>query len=127
MAADLAEVVALSNRFGADAMFVRAGGGNSSVKADGVVYIKPSIEGLLALALVVGGLVVDQAKRDHGLCERAVISLELRAVAAAATVDAPATSAAACSAGGAGCNRILSEDRNEEVWAMLYPRQKEVT
>ncbi|MFN8629299.1 MAG: hypothetical protein U0838_02970 [Chloroflexota bacterium] len=32
-----AEVVALSNRFGADPMFVRAGGGNSSLKADGVL------------------------------------------------------------------------------------------
>lgn len=47
---DLDEVVALSNRFGADAMFVRAGGGNSSVKADGVLWIKPSGVPLATLA-----------------------------------------------------------------------------
>ncbi len=38
----LAEMVELSRRFGADPEFVRAGGGNSSAKADGVLYIKPS-------------------------------------------------------------------------------------
>ncbi len=46
----LAEVVALSNRFGADPAFVRAGGGNSSVKADGVLWIKPSGVPLATLA-----------------------------------------------------------------------------
>jgi len=40
--AELAELIDLSNRFGADPLFVRAGGGNSSVKADGVLWIKPS-------------------------------------------------------------------------------------
>jgi rhamnose utilization protein RhaD (predicted bifunctional aldolase and dehydrogenase) len=38
----LADMVSLSRRFGADAAFVRAGGGNSSAKADGVLSIKPS-------------------------------------------------------------------------------------
>ena len=38
----LTEMVALSRRFGADPAFVRAGGGNSSAKADGVLSIKPS-------------------------------------------------------------------------------------
>lgn len=39
---DLTEVIGLSNRFGADPMFVRAGGGNSSVKVGGALWIKPS-------------------------------------------------------------------------------------
>ena len=55
----LAEMVDLSRRFGADPQFVRAGGGNSSAKADGVLYIKPSgvslatltEESLIALAI----------------------------------------------------------------------------
>ena len=38
----LREIVALSNEFGADPAFTRAGGGNSSAKADGVLWIKPS-------------------------------------------------------------------------------------
>ncbi len=38
----LAEITALSNEFGADPLFTRAGGGNSSAKVDGVLYIKPS-------------------------------------------------------------------------------------
>ena len=36
------QVVAMSQRFGRDTEYSRGGGGNSSVKADGVVYIKPS-------------------------------------------------------------------------------------
>lgn len=55
----LAEMVELSRRFGADPEFVRAGGGNSSAKADGVLSIKPSgvslatltEESLIALAI----------------------------------------------------------------------------
>jgi len=55
----LAEVVQLSRRFGADPEFVRAGGGNSSAKRDGVLFIKPSgvslatikVESLIALAI----------------------------------------------------------------------------
>lgn len=55
----LAEMVALSRRFGADPEYVRAGGGNSSVKADGVLSIKPSgvslatltVESLIPLAI----------------------------------------------------------------------------
>jgi rhamnose utilization protein RhaD (predicted bifunctional aldolase and dehydrogenase) len=38
----LEELVALSRRFGADPEFARGGGGNSSVKVDGVLYIKES-------------------------------------------------------------------------------------
>ena len=38
----VAEMIELARRFGADPAFVRAGGGNSSAKADGVLYIKPS-------------------------------------------------------------------------------------
>lgn len=55
----IAEMVELSRRVGADPEFVRAGGGNSSAKADGVMHIKPSgvslaaltAESLIALAL----------------------------------------------------------------------------
>jgi rhamnose utilization protein RhaD (predicted bifunctional aldolase and dehydrogenase)/NAD(P)-dependent dehydrogenase (short-subunit alcohol dehydrogenase family) len=38
----LNDLVALSRRFGEDPEFARGGGGNSSVKADGILYIKPS-------------------------------------------------------------------------------------
>jgi rhamnulokinase len=44
------EIIGLSNHFGADPMFVRAGGGNSSVKVDGVLWIKPSGVPLATLA-----------------------------------------------------------------------------
>ena len=36
------QIIEVSNRFGADPAYVRAGGGNASVKLDGVLYIKPS-------------------------------------------------------------------------------------
>ena len=36
------DVVGLAHRFGADPEFARGGGGNISVKADGILYIKPS-------------------------------------------------------------------------------------
>ncbi|MBB1514446.1 class II aldolase/adducin family protein [Tessaracoccus sp. MC1679] len=39
---ELAEITALSHEFGANPAFTRAGGGNSSAKADGVLWIKPS-------------------------------------------------------------------------------------
>ena len=45
----ITEMVGLSRRFGADAEFVRAGGGNSSAKVDGVMHIKPSGVSLAAL------------------------------------------------------------------------------
>jgi rhamnose utilization protein RhaD (predicted bifunctional aldolase and dehydrogenase)/NAD(P)-dependent dehydrogenase (short-subunit alcohol dehydrogenase family) len=45
----LRDLVALSRRFGEDSEFARGGGGNSSVKADGVLYIKPSGTSLAAL------------------------------------------------------------------------------
>jgi rhamnose utilization protein RhaD (predicted bifunctional aldolase and dehydrogenase)/NAD(P)-dependent dehydrogenase (short-subunit alcohol dehydrogenase family) len=41
--------VALARRFGEDPEFTRGGGGNSSVKVDGVLYIKPSGTSLAAL------------------------------------------------------------------------------
>ena len=55
----LAETVELSRRFGADPEFARAGGGNSSAKAHGILSIKPSgvslatltVESLIALAI----------------------------------------------------------------------------
>jgi rhamnose utilization protein RhaD (predicted bifunctional aldolase and dehydrogenase)/NAD(P)-dependent dehydrogenase (short-subunit alcohol dehydrogenase family) len=40
--APLRDLIALSRRFGDDAEFARGGGGNISVKIDGVLYIKPS-------------------------------------------------------------------------------------
>ena len=46
----LAEVAALSRHFGSDPAFTRGGGGNSSGKADGVLYIKPSGVSLATLA-----------------------------------------------------------------------------
>jgi rhamnose utilization protein RhaD (predicted bifunctional aldolase and dehydrogenase)/NAD(P)-dependent dehydrogenase (short-subunit alcohol dehydrogenase family) len=45
----LNDLVALSRRFGKDPEFTRGGGGNSSVKADGILYIKPSGTSLAAL------------------------------------------------------------------------------
>lgn len=56
----LETAASLSRRFGADPQFSRAGGGNSSVKSDDVLYIKPSgvslasitPESLMPLALV---------------------------------------------------------------------------
>jgi rhamnose utilization protein RhaD (predicted bifunctional aldolase and dehydrogenase)/NAD(P)-dependent dehydrogenase (short-subunit alcohol dehydrogenase family) len=51
----LAELIELSNRFGRDPEFSRGGGGNSSFKADGILYIKPSgvpLASLTAEALV---------------------------------------------------------------------------
>ena len=45
----LSDLVALSRRFGEDPEFARGGGGNSSVKADGILYIKPSGTSLAAL------------------------------------------------------------------------------
>jgi rhamnose utilization protein RhaD (predicted bifunctional aldolase and dehydrogenase)/NAD(P)-dependent dehydrogenase (short-subunit alcohol dehydrogenase family) len=38
----LDEMIGVARRFGEDAAFSRAGGGNASAKADGVLYIKPS-------------------------------------------------------------------------------------
>ena len=38
----LRDAIEMSQRFGRDPEYTRGGGGNSSVKADGIVYIKPS-------------------------------------------------------------------------------------
>jgi len=50
VAALLEEVVRLSRRFGLDAEYTRGGGGNSSGKEAGVMYIKPSGLSLAALS-----------------------------------------------------------------------------
>ena len=39
---ELDELIAVARRFGRDTEYSRAGGGNASVKVDGVLYIKPS-------------------------------------------------------------------------------------
>ena len=39
---ELDELIAVARRFGRDTEYSRAGGGNASVKMDGVLYIKPS-------------------------------------------------------------------------------------
>ena len=44
------ELIDLSRRFGANPEFARGGGGNSSIKVDGVLYIKPSGVSLATLA-----------------------------------------------------------------------------
>jgi rhamnose utilization protein RhaD (predicted bifunctional aldolase and dehydrogenase) len=36
------QLIEVANRFGADTEYSRAGGGNASVKVDGVLHIKPS-------------------------------------------------------------------------------------
>ncbi len=51
VAALLEEVVGLSHRFGLDAEYTRGGGGNSSGKAGGIVYIKPSGLSLAGLSV----------------------------------------------------------------------------
>jgi NAD(P)-dependent dehydrogenase (short-subunit alcohol dehydrogenase family)/rhamnose utilization protein RhaD (predicted bifunctional aldolase and dehydrogenase) len=45
----LRDAVQMSQRFGRDPEYTRGGGGNSSVKADGIVYIKPSGVSLAAI------------------------------------------------------------------------------
>ena len=47
---ELDELIDLSRRFGANPEFARGGGGNSSIKVDGVLYIKPSGVSLATLA-----------------------------------------------------------------------------
>lgn len=49
------ELIEVANRFGADPDYSRAGGGNASVKVDGVLHIKPS--GVPLATLVAGDLV----------------------------------------------------------------------
>jgi rhamnose utilization protein RhaD (predicted bifunctional aldolase and dehydrogenase) len=51
VAALLEEVVRLSRRFGLDAEYTRGGGGNSSGKEDGMMYIKPSGLSLASLSV----------------------------------------------------------------------------
>jgi rhamnose utilization protein RhaD (predicted bifunctional aldolase and dehydrogenase) len=46
----LDELIALAQRFGRDPEFSRGGGGNASVKADGILWIKPSGVPLATLA-----------------------------------------------------------------------------
>jgi NAD(P)-dependent dehydrogenase (short-subunit alcohol dehydrogenase family)/rhamnose utilization protein RhaD (predicted bifunctional aldolase and dehydrogenase) len=47
---DFEELIAVANEYGSNADWVRAGGGNASVKADGVLHIKPSGVPLATLA-----------------------------------------------------------------------------
>jgi rhamnose utilization protein RhaD (predicted bifunctional aldolase and dehydrogenase)/NAD(P)-dependent dehydrogenase (short-subunit alcohol dehydrogenase family) len=47
----LDELIDLADRFGRDPAYSRGGGGNASVKSDGVLYIKPSGVPLAALAV----------------------------------------------------------------------------
>ena len=49
LSAHLDDLITLSRRFGEDPEFARGGGGNSSVKVDGVLYIKPSGTSLASL------------------------------------------------------------------------------
>ena len=72
-AALLDEMIDVARRFGADVQFSRAGGGNASAKADGVLYIKPS--GILLAELTTDVLVplamapllaLLEAGREHG-------------------------------------------------------------
>ncbi len=53
--AALDELIAVARRFGRDPEFARGGGGNASVKVDGVLYIKPS--GVALATLAAGDLV----------------------------------------------------------------------
>ena len=48
--ADLDELIDLARRYGRDPAFSRGGGGNASVKVDGILYIKPSGVALATLA-----------------------------------------------------------------------------
>ncbi len=48
--AALDELIGVARRFGCDPEFARGGGGNASVKVDGVLYIKPSGVALATLA-----------------------------------------------------------------------------
>ena len=43
------DAIEMSHRFGRDPEYTRGGGGNSSVKAGGIVYIKPSGVSLAAI------------------------------------------------------------------------------
>jgi rhamnose utilization protein RhaD (predicted bifunctional aldolase and dehydrogenase)/NAD(P)-dependent dehydrogenase (short-subunit alcohol dehydrogenase family) len=89
----LEEVVGLSHRFGADPEFARGGGGNSSVKADGVLYIKPS--GTSLEELTPESLIPLDIKRLLELLDRspgrpvAGGTEEVFEVAVAARVDVP--------------------------------------
>ena len=51
----LDELIGMARSFGSDPEFARGGGGNASVKADGVLYIKPS--GVALATLAAGDLV----------------------------------------------------------------------
>jgi rhamnose utilization protein RhaD (predicted bifunctional aldolase and dehydrogenase) len=53
--AALDELIEVARRFGRDPEFARGGGGNASVKVDGVLYIKPS--GVALATLAAGDLV----------------------------------------------------------------------
>lgn len=83
------ELIAVANKYGADPQFSRAGGGNASVKVDGVLWIKPS--GVPLASLTAADLV---GLRNDVLLEalhteEPVEGDPVRAAAAAALVAAP--------------------------------------
>ena len=83
------ELIAVANKFGADPEYSRAGGGNASVKVDGVLRIKPS--GVPLATLTAADLV---GLRNDVLLEalRSEAQVEgdpVRAAAEKALVDAP--------------------------------------
>lgn len=85
----LEELVAVANHFGADPEYSRAGGGNASVKVDGVLRIKPSGVPLATLrAEDLVGLRID-VLLDALASDEPVEGDPVMAAAARALVDAP--------------------------------------
>jgi len=89
----VSELISVANTFGADPEYSRAGGGNASVKLDGVLHIKPSgvpLATLTAADLV--GLRLDvllDALHSDEASDAAVEGDPVQAAAAKALVNAP--------------------------------------
>lgn len=83
------ELIEVANRFGADAEYSRAGGGNASVKVDGVLWIKPS--GVPLATLTAADLVGlrNDVLLDALHSDEPVEGDPVMAAAAKALVDAP--------------------------------------
>lgn len=88
--ATIAELIELANDFGADPRYVRAGGGNASVKVDGVLWIKPSGVGLATVAAddLVPLRTADLLDALHS--DEPVVGDPVRAAAERATIGQPA-------------------------------------
>lgn len=85
----VAELISVANRFGSDPEYSRAGGGNASVKVDGVLRIKPSGVPLATLrAEDLVGLRID-VLLDALTSTDPVAGDPVRAAAERALVDAP--------------------------------------